>query len=128
MEFFREQDFLAKYQRHVFVCTNQREPGSARPSCNADGKSQLQTRFKQAVDAARLKGTVRVNKAGCLDQCEHGPTVVVYPEAVWYGHVSEADVDEIVASHLVAGRPVKRLLLAEGCVNTGACEHRLPKT
>jgi (2Fe-2S) ferredoxin len=54
--------------------------------------------------------------------------VVVYPEAVWYGHVSEADVDEIVASHLVAGHPVKRLLLAEGCVNTGACEHRPAKT
>jgi (2Fe-2S) ferredoxin len=125
---FREQDFLAKYQRHVFVCTNQREPGSARPSCNADGKSQLQARFKQAVDAAGLKGSVRVNKAGCLDQCEHGPTVVVYPEAVWYGHVCETDVDEIVASHLVAGCPVQRLLLAEGCVNTGACEHRPPKT
>jgi (2Fe-2S) ferredoxin len=125
---FREQDFLAKYQRHVFVCTNQREPGSARPSCNADGKSQLQARFKQAVDAAGLKGSVRVNKAGCLDQCEHGPTVVVYPEAVWYGHVSETDVAEIVASHLVAGRPVERLLLADACIHTEACEHRPPKT
>ena len=119
--------FLAKYRRHVFVCTNQREPGSPRPSCNADGKSQLQARFKQAVDVAGLKGSVRVNKAGCLDQCEHGPTVVVYPEAVWYGHVSEADVDEIVASHLLTGRPVERLLLADGCINTGACEHRPPK-
>jgi (2Fe-2S) ferredoxin len=120
--------FLAKYQRHVFVCTNQREPGSARPSCNADGKSQLQARFKQAVDAAGLKDRVRVNKAGCLDQCEHGPTVVVYPEAVWYGHVSETDVDEIVASHLVAGCPVERLMLADQCVHTDACEHRPPKT
>ncbi|MFZ1945084.1 MAG: (2Fe-2S) ferredoxin domain-containing protein [Acidobacteriaceae bacterium] len=119
---------MAKYQRHVFVCINQREPGSPRPSCNADGKSQLQARFKQAVDAAGLKGSVRVNKAGCLDQCEHGPTVVVYPEAVWYGHVAEADVDEIVASHLLAGCPVERLRLADGCINTGACEHRPPKT
>lgn len=119
---------MAKYQRHVFVCTNRREPGSARPSCNADGTSQLHARFKQAVDVAGLKGSVRVNKAGCLDQCEHGPTVVIYPEAVWYGHVSEADVNEIVDSHLVAGRPVERLLLAEGCVNTGTCEHRPEKT
>ena len=124
----QEQDFLAKYRRHVFVCTNQREPGSPRPSCNAEGKSQLQARFKQAVDVAGLKGSVRVNKAGCLDQCEHGPTVVVYPEAVWYGYVSEADVNEIVASHLVAGRPVERLLLAEACINTGSCQHRPPKT
>lgn len=119
---------MAKYQRHVFVCTNQRESGSARPSCNADGRSQLQSRFKQAVDVAGLKKCVRVNKAGCLDQCEHGPTVVVYPEAVWYGHVTEADVDEIVASHLVAGHPVERLLLAEGCINTAVCEHRPVKT
>ena len=119
---------MAKYQRHVFVCTNQREPGSARPSCNAEGNSQLQARFKQAVAAAGLKSNVRVNKAGCLDQCEHGPTVVVYPEAVWYGHVTEADVNEIVASHLVAGRPVERLILAEDCINTGACEHRPAKT
>ena len=119
---------MAKYQRHVFVCTNQREPGSARPSCNVDGKSQLQARFKQAVDAAGLKGSIRVNKASCLDQCEHGPTLVIYPEAAWYGHVTEGDVAEIVASHLVQGRPVKRLLLAEGCVNTGACDHRPPKT
>lgn len=119
---------MAKYQRHVFVCTNQREPGSARPSCNADGKSQLYGLLKQAVDAAGLKGTVRVNKAGCLDQCEHGPNIVVYPEAVWYGHVDEADVAEIVASHLVAGRPVERLMLADGCIHTEACEHRSPKT
>ncbi len=119
---------MAKYQRHVFVCTNQREPGSARPSCNADGTSQLHAQFKQAVDAAGLKARVRVNKAGCLDQCEHGPTVVVYPEAVWYGPVGTADVAEIVASHLVAGRPVERLMLADACVNTAACEHRLPKT
>ncbi|MHB1674261.1 MAG: (2Fe-2S) ferredoxin domain-containing protein [Acidobacteriaceae bacterium] len=119
---------MAKYRRHVFVCINQREPGSARPSCNANGKSQLHTQLKQAVDAAGLKGTVRVNKAGCLDQCEHGPNVVVYPEAVWYGHVSTADVAEIVASHLVAGQPVERLVLPDACIHTEACEHRPPKT
>ncbi len=120
--------FLAKYRRHVFVCTNQREPGSARPSCNANGTSQLHAQLKQAVDAAGLKGTVRVNKAGCLDQCEHGPNVVVYPEAVWYGHVSTADVAEIVASHLVAGRPLERLVLHDACIHTEACEHRPSKT
>ena len=127
-EDFFEELFLPKYQRHVFVCTNQREPGSARPCCNADGKSQLHALLKQAVDAAGLKGTVRVNKAGCLDQCEHGPTVVVYPEAVWYGGVGAADVAEIVESHLVAGRPVQRLMLADACIHTEACEHKPRKT
>jgi (2Fe-2S) ferredoxin len=110
----------------VFVCTNTREPGSARPSCNQDGKSKLHETLKDKVKGAGLKTTVRANKAGCLDQCEHGPTVVVYPEAVWYGFVKAEDVDEIVSEHLVHGRPVERLVLAEECINTASCVHRQP--
>jgi (2Fe-2S) ferredoxin len=69
---------------------------------------------------------VRINKAGCLDQCEHGPTVVVYPEAVWYGNVKPEDAAEIVQEHLVSGRPVERLRLAEECINAPTCPHRVP--
>jgi len=119
-----EEEDLAKFERHVFVCTNVREPGSARPSCTHDGKGELHGIFKDKVKDAGLKATVRANKAGCLDQCEHGPMVVVYPEAVWYGHVTPADVDEIVSEHLVHGRPVDRLVLAEECLNTASCPHR----
>jgi (2Fe-2S) ferredoxin len=108
----------------VFVCTNVREPGSARPSCTHDGKGELHEIFKDRIKEAGLKSTVRANKAGCLDQCEHGPTVVVYPEAVWYGFVKAEDVDEIVAEHLAHGRPIERLMLAEGCVNTERCPHK----
>jgi (2Fe-2S) ferredoxin len=118
---------LAKYQRHLFVCTNQRPEGAPRPCCNPDGKAELHTLLNQAVAAAGLKETVRVNRAGCLDQCEHGANVVVYPEAVWYGHVGPADVAEIVQSHLIQGRPVERLVLAEGCIHTAVCEHRPAK-
>ena len=67
---------------------------------------------------------MRANKAGCLDQCEHGPNLVVYPDGVWYGRVTAADVEEIIQSHLVEGRPVARLRLADGCINTADCEHR----
>ena len=67
---------------------------------------------------------MRANKAGCIDQCEHGPNVVVYPEAVWYGGVKPEDVAEIVESHIVGGVPVRRLRLNEQCINTTACEHR----
>lgn len=116
---------MAKFERHVFVCTNVREPGSARPSCTNDGIGKLHGIFKDKIKDAGLKNTVRANKAGCLDQCEHGPTVVVYPEAVWYGHVMPEDVDEIVSEHLVQGRPVERLMLADECVNTASCPHRL---
>ncbi len=73
-----------------------------------------------------LGGTVRINKSLCLDQCEHGPTVVVYPEAVWYGHVKPEDAAEIVQEHLVGGRPVERLRLADECINTKNCPHRQP--
>lgn len=117
---------LANFERHIFVCVNHREPGSARPSCTADGRSELHVVLKQKLDALGLKGRVRANKSGCLDQCEHGPTVVVYPEQVWYGHVQPSDVDEIVREHIVGGRAVERLRLPEGCVNTSTCPHRVP--
>ena len=115
---------MASFERHLFICTNQREPGSARGCCSPDDKDELQKRFKEAIGAAGLKAIVRANKAGCLDQCEHGPTVVVYPEAVWYGFVQPEDVDEIVREHVTHGRPVERLRLAESCVNTAACPHK----
>lgn len=117
---------MAAFERHIFVCTNQREPGSARGCCSPDGEGSLHTAFKNAVAAAGLKATVRANKAGCLDQCEHGPAAVVYPEAVWYGFVTLEDVDEIVMEHLAGGRPVERLRLRESCINTQACEHKGP--
>ena len=83
------------------------------PPARPMGKGELHGLFKDKMKDVGLKSTVRANKAGCLDQCEHGPTVVVYPEAVWYGHVTPADVDEIVTEHLVHGRPVERLMLAD---------------
>jgi len=65
--------------------------------------------------------------SGCLDQCEHGPTVVVYPDAVWYGRVTANDVEEIIESHIVNGKPVERLMLPEECINASSCPHRAPK-
>ena len=115
---------MAKFQHHVFVCTNFREPGNPRGSCTPDGKSVLLPLLQAGVKEAGIKPLVRVNKSGCLDQCEHGPIVVVYPEAVWYGFVHMKDVQEIVEEHLVHGRPVKRLMLAESCLNTERCPHK----
>ena len=57
------------------------------------------------------QGKVRVNTSGCLDRCEQGPALVVYPEAVWYTCIDEDDLDEIIDSHLVNGHPVERLIL-----------------
>jgi (2Fe-2S) ferredoxin len=55
------------------------------------------------------KGNVRVNQAGCMDRCEEGPVLVVYPQGVWYTYVDKDDVDEIIEEHLVNGRIVERL-------------------
>ena len=55
------------------------------------------------------KGKVRINQAGCLDRCEEGPVIVVYPEEVWYTYVDTDDIDEIIEEHLVNGRVVERL-------------------
>ncbi len=75
-----------------------------------DGDSkEIHKAFKEQVAKAGLKGRVRVNNSGCLDQCGHGPNVVVYPEGVWYSHLNLEDVPVIVAEHLIGGRPVERL-------------------
>jgi len=115
---------LPLYEHHVFVCHNVRPEGAPRPSCTSDGKSDLFTQLQQVTRAAGITDRVRINKSLCLDQCEHGPTVVVYPEAVWYGGVRVEDAAEIVEEHLVAGRPVERLRIAEECINSKTCPHR----
>ena len=103
---------MALFQRHVFICINEREASDPRGCCSAKGSHAVVEAFKKKVHSAGLKRLVRPNKAGCLDQCAHGVTVVVYPEQVWYGGVTVADVDEIVESHLKGGVPVARLRLA----------------
>jgi (2Fe-2S) ferredoxin len=101
------------YQRHIFFCLNQRDNGEA---CCAQQRAQAGfERCKLAVKKAGLsgKGQARVNKAGCLDRCAGGPVAVVYPEAVWYTFVDDADIDEIVTQHLAGGQVVERLVLPE---------------
>ncbi len=97
------------YRYHVFFCVNRREDGSA---CCADHDAQAMRDYaKQRVKALGLdgKGGIRVNSAGCLDRCEEGPVIVVYPQGVWYTYVDREDVDEIIEEHLVKGRIVERL-------------------
>jgi len=115
---------MPKFEKHIFICGNQRPAGHPRGSCDPEAKAELQKLFKQKLSERGLKGIVRANQSGCLDQCEHGPNLVVYPDAVWYGCVTLADVDEIVESHIVGGRPVERLRLNDSCINTAACEHK----
>ena len=99
------------FARHIFFCLNDRANGE--DCCARHGAQQGFERCKQQVKAAGLNGPgqVRVNKAGCLDRCDHGPVAVVYPEGVWYSYVDGGDIDEIVESHLKRGQLVTRLLI-----------------
>jgi (2Fe-2S) ferredoxin len=115
---------MPPFERHLFVCGNRREDGHPRGCCDPAGTEALHKAFKQALAERGLQRRMRANRAGCLDQCEHGPTVVVYPEGVWYGGVTPADVPEIVEAHLVNGSPVARLRLDDACVNAAACAHK----
>ncbi|HJV92154.1 MAG TPA: NAD(P)H-dependent oxidoreductase subunit E [Azonexus sp.] len=100
---------MSHYKYHVFFCCNQREPGEA--CCNAHGASDMQAYAKDRISQLRMKGEgkVRINKAGCMDRCDLGPVMVVYPEAVWYTYIDKEDVEEIIQEHLINGRIVERL-------------------
>ncbi len=115
---------MPAFERHVFVCANERPRGHPRGCCCEKQSVEIRELMKAAVARYGLRGRVRINESGCLDQCEHGVTVVVYPEGVWYGFVRNEDVEEIVRSHLVEGRPVERLRLPPLCINTATCTHR----
>lgn len=98
------------YRAHVFCCTNRRDPGHVRGCCAEKDSEALRGYMKDRAKALGLKG-VRVNSAGCLDRCELGATLVIYPEGVWYTYRTKADLDEILQTHLVEGRRVERLML-----------------
>lgn len=102
------------YRHHVFVCNNQRPPG-ARTCCADKGGNAARDRAKQRIAALKLAapGQVRVNQAGCMERCEEGPCLVIYPEAVWYRYETLADIDAIIDGHIVGGQVVERLRLPD---------------
>ena len=104
---------MSYYERHLFFCCNDRGEDAERPSCNQFGSRKLRDYAKRRVKKLGLsgEGQVRVNKAGCLDRCEEGPCCVVYPEGTWYTYVDKEDVDDIIDSHILKGKKVKRLMI-----------------
>lgn len=100
-----------KFEKHIFICTNEREEG-ARKSCGAEHGMSLVREFKRLIKVHGIEKTnMRAQRAGCLDACDTGPTVVVYPEGIYYGNVQLKDVEEIVVSHLKNNVPVVRLII-----------------
>jgi (2Fe-2S) ferredoxin len=100
---------MSYYRRHVFFCCNVRE--APETCCATSNAGEMQQYAKKRIKELGLagKGKVRINKAGCLDRCDEGPVIVVYPEEVWYTYVDRDDIDEIIDRHVVGGEIVERL-------------------
>jgi len=100
---------MSYYRQHVFFCVNQRREGAL--CCNNHSARLMRDYAKDRIKGLKLdrKGKVRINIAGCLDRCNEGPVIVVYPEEVWYTYVNKEDIDEIIEEHLKNGRVVERL-------------------
>ena len=102
---------MSYFKHHVFFCCNQRAEGEG--CCNSLGATDAQTYAKDRIGSLKLKGKgkIRINKAGCLDRCDDGPVLVVYPDETWYTYVDHEDIEEIIQEHLIHGRVVERLKL-----------------
>lgn len=115
---------MAAFTHHVFVCGQVRTPAHFRGCCDHDGHQALREAFQRELLLRCAGPLVRVNDVGCLDQCEHGPVVVIYPQGIWYGHVTLADVPRIVLKTVLGGEILPDLLIADDCLNNSACPHR----
>lgn len=118
---------MPAFTHHVFVCGNVRDPGHKRGCCDPNGRQELRETFKAELKKQGLGPLVRANHSGCLEQCEHGPTVVIYPQGIWYGGVKPTDVPRIVAKTIIAGEILTDLLIADSCLNNAGCPHRRPQ-
>ena len=108
---------MPTFSNHIFVCCNQREPGHSRGCCDPDGSEALRSCFKAELKRRNLGPLVRANESGCLDQCELGPTVVIYPQEIWYGHVRLEDVPRIIEETVIGGRVLADLLIPDSALN-----------
>lgn len=98
-----------KFKKHIFICVNERENG--KPSCGEAHGMALIDAFKGLINASKMNVEVRAQKAGCIDVCNFGPSLVVYPEGIFYGKVTLNDVSEIFENHICNDQPVERLKL-----------------
>ncbi len=104
---------MARFEKHIFICENKREPGHPRGCCSEKGSPEIKELLKKRLKELGLNSKVRANTSGCLDACEFGPSIVVYPEQIWYGGVTKEDVEEIIQNHIINNKPVERLLIKD---------------
>ena len=101
-----------QYDKHVFVCINSRTD-SQRSSCGNNGFLLREEIIKILRKYNNRKLKIRINKSGCLDQCECGPTIVIYPKGFWYYNVTLIDINEIVQESIINNNYIQRLAKKE---------------
>jgi len=106
-----------KYRKHIFICINKRDPDNPKGDCTRCGGKDIRMKFVKLINQHGLKGKVRANKTGCLDACELGAAVVIYPDNIWYTRVSVNDVDEIFKTSILRNGMVKRLVATKDTWN-----------
>ncbi len=104
---------MSRYERHVFVCINERPPGHPKGCCHDKGSAEIRDLLKAELKRRGLSGAVRANNSGCLDACAYGPSIVIYPDGIWYGKVKKEDVPEIVERTILNGEVIQRLLVPD---------------
>ncbi len=102
---------MPRFEKHIFICINERKAGDTRGCCHSRGSQELLDYMKSRTHELGLKGKVRVNKAGCLNACAQGPSMVIYPDGVWYSPKTKEDMEEIITEHIQSNRSVDRLIM-----------------
>lgn len=118
---------MGRFQKHIFVCINERAKDDPKGCCLHKGSAGIHDTIKSELKKLGLSSAVRANNAGCLDACEFGPSLVVYPEGVWYGGVKQEDVQEIIQQHILQGKVVDRLLIKHPAYHADAAVEPLRK-
>jgi (2Fe-2S) ferredoxin len=111
---------MRRFEKHIFICENKRPAEDPRGCCFDKGSPSLKAQFKKRILELGLKADVRVNSSGCLDACEFGASIVIYPEQIWYGGVTIDEVEEIIQSHILNNIPVERLQINHPTYNKDA--------
>ncbi|NWG29495.1 MAG: (2Fe-2S) ferredoxin domain-containing protein [Ignavibacteriaceae bacterium] len=104
---------MKRFEKHIFVCENKRPEGHPRGCCSEKNSPEVRELFKRRIKELGLNATVRANSSGCLDACEHGVTVLIYPEQIWYGKITVEDVEDIIQEHIIKNIPVERLKITD---------------
>ncbi|MBP9186284.1 MAG: (2Fe-2S) ferredoxin domain-containing protein [Bacteroidia bacterium] len=98
-----------RYDKHIFICANQKAEGKT--CCGEARGMELVNKFKEVLREKGLQGKIRAQRSGCLDACSNGPTLVIYPEGTYYGHVTLNDVERIIDGHILNNQTLTDLEL-----------------